>query len=120
MSDELERLKGAAEELGKEVIDGLKDDLQGIYENLTDEEKDVLKRAAQRKMKLKIAAFRGEDVSEDEAFVDATINEFKVAGNIAAATAVRLAFREGVKRVSETLGTFLAAFIRGWIGVPGI
>jgi hypothetical protein len=117
VSDELERLSSAAQELGQEVIDGLKDDLQDIYDNLTDEEKDVLKRAAKRKMRLKLDALRGEDVADDEAFVDATISEFQVAGNIAAATAVKLAFREGVKRVSETLGTFLAAFIRGWLRV---
>lgn len=102
MADELTILD-LAQDLGKDVLNSVKDDLGGEWDLLTDVEKETLERNSKKYMELKLREKLGEDVSEQLAAVDSVILDFRTQGAIA----VSAAFVKGVQQAGALLGAFL-------------
>ena len=97
-----------------QALDKAKDELKDEWESLTDAQKDSLRRAFKRAVQLKIKEYNGEDVSTQLAFVNTTIDGFKLAGQIKLYSVAKSVLGE----VLEALGKFLAGVVKGTI--PGL
>jgi hypothetical protein len=88
-------------------------ELGAEWDNVTGAQKASLKRALKRSVQLKIKESKGEDVSDQLAFIDTTINGFKLAGQVKLYSVTKSVLGE----VLEGLGKFLAGVAKGLI--PG-
>lgn len=111
MSSLEEGLKQSAEE-GFETFKSI---LGDRFDSLTDRQKDSAQRCLKRLTKLKLKELQGEDVSEDLEFIQVTVDEFKLAGQIALADAINDAFWKGVNKASAALGIFLVNVAKGLV-----
>ena len=104
--------------LAKEQLGSFTDDLKGRlkedYDKLTDEQKDAATRAAKRLIELELRKTKGEDVSEDLAFVKVTVAEFVVACELSVANAFKEAFWTALEKVAKVaVEVLLASFKTG-------
>lgn len=98
----------------KQAFESTKEQMGEEWDNVTDAQKESLQRALKRHVQLKIKEHNGEDVSDQLAFVDTTINGFKLAGQIKLYSVTKSVLGE----VLEGLGKFLAGVVKGTI--PGL
>mgnify|MGYP001561094560 CR=1 FL=1 len=66
-------LEAVLKDLGGQLAGQVKDNIVAAKEKLTDEDLKIVERASKRKVELLIASTLGQDVSEDEKQVDATL-----------------------------------------------
>ncbi len=97
------------------AVDEIKEQLGDKWNLLTDAQRASATRSAKRVVQLEWKKrVEGKDVTEDLAFVVATVGEFKMAGEIA----LHSAFWSGVNKALEALGSFLVG--AGASLIPGL
>ena len=92
----------------------LKNEMQAEWDNVSGAQKQSAKRAIKRAIQLKIKEAKGEDVSDQLAFVNTTITGFKLAGQIRLYSVTKSVLGE----ILEGLGKFLAGVVKG--SIPGL
>lgn len=86
------------------ILDEIRNTATSSWKSLTEAQKTSLERASRRWLELSILEKSGKDVISQKLFVQTTLNDFKLAGEIA----VHDAFWKGVAKALDILGTFLA------------
>lgn len=111
-------------QMGNGILAQVKEQLKDEWDSVPQETKDDLEKLALRVGELTAKKLTGQDVDRQMALVMSTVKDFELAGKFATkqvAVKAQQAFWEGVKRVGETLGSFLGAFARaGLKGIAGI
>ena len=108
-------IDGAIETHAAIAVDEIKNLLGDKWEGLTPEQRVSAVRSAKRVVELEWEQrVNHVDVTEDLAFVTATVGEFKMAGEIA----LHDAFWKGVNKALEALGSFLVG--AGKSLIPGL
>jgi len=98
-------------EYGNLAFNEVKKELGDKWDELTPKQKLSLERCSRRIIELELRGREGLDVADDLAFVKATLQDFKLAGEIAVADL----FWQGLNRALEALGTFLGGSARAII-----
>ena len=99
------------------VVDEIKNTLGEKWDSLSDTHKSAAQHAARRIITLEWDKRNGVDVDDDFEFVMATVNGFKLVGEIA----LYDAFLEGLKKALEAFGSFLVGVGKGLLpGLGGI
>ena len=114
MSEEL------IKEFGDQAFSHIQIEMGDRWNLLTDGQKSATERSMKRLISLDIKKRAGEDVDEDLKFVTATVNEIKLAMEIAASDIFWTAFWDGVNKALAALGTFLVSAGKSALGLPGL
>lgn len=121
----MNNLGEVAVKFGKEAFTNVKEELGERWNLLTEEQKDSAERATMRivelELKLTTEQAAGQSTTETENdlnFVKVTVDEFKIAGRVAAMDTFQDSFWKGVNKALEALGSFLAG--AGKSLVPGL
>lgn len=97
------------------AVSEISDIAGNAWSSLSQDQKASLERAARRWLELTTREKAGENVTAQKLFVQTTLNEFKLAGQVV----VHDAFWKGVEKALDLLGTFLgkagAAFLQSAI-----
>lgn len=108
-------VEGAVETHAKMAVDEIQNILGEKWAALTEAQRESAARASKRIVQLEWRKrVNGVDVDEDLQFVRATVNQFKLAGEVA----LYDAFWEGVNKALEALGSFLVG--AGKSLIPGV
>jgi hypothetical protein len=114
MSEEL------VKEYGDQAFSHIQIEMGDRWNLLTDAQKSSTERSMKRLVALDIKKRAGEDVDEDLAFVKSTVNEIKLAAEIAVSDIFWTAFWNGVDKALAALGTFLVSAGKSALGLPGL
>jgi len=101
-------------EWSEKGLEKIKNEMQAEWDNISATHKSALTRAVKRSVQLKIKESKGEDVSDQLAFVDTTLNGFRLAGQIRLYSVAKSVLGD----ILEALGKFLIGLAKGTI--PGL
>lgn len=107
-------------EFGDQALANIQVDMGERWNLLTDAQRSSTERSMKRLIELDLKQRAGEDVAEDLAFVKATVNEIKLASEIAVSDIFWDAFWRGLNKALDALGTFLVSAGKTALGLPGL
>jgi len=107
-------------EYGDQALANLQVDMGDRWNLLTDAQKSATERSMKRLVALDLKKRAGEDVDDDLKFVRATVNEIKLAAEIAVSDIFWDAFWKGLNKALDALGTFLVSSGKAALGLPGL